>query len=122
MQGNYNHPTADEIYQKLKAENPALSLATVYRNLNSFAKQGKIMKIEIPNASDRFDCTTSPHFHAICRRCSRIFDVEIEGSDEIQQKIMGINDFEVTDYNLVVYGVCRKCKDKKIYESEEFEQ
>ena len=40
------HPTAEQLYSKLKPDNPALSLATVYRNLNELSKRGEIKKIE----------------------------------------------------------------------------
>lgn len=118
MTNNFTHPTADEVYSLLKADNPALSLATVYRNLNRFAQQGKIKKIAIPDAGDRFDCTVSPHFHAVCTECSRLTDVTLADTDEIEKRIMAVPEIQAESYNLIIYGVCKNCLDKKI-ESEE---
>ncbi len=35
------HPTAEMLYQWLKPDHPALSLGTIYRNLNFLAQQGE---------------------------------------------------------------------------------
>ncbi len=47
-----SHPTADWIYEKLKAEFPNLSMSTVYRNLNILIEQELIKKIDFGSAYD----------------------------------------------------------------------
>ncbi len=109
------HPTADTLYNKLKPENPNLSLATVYRNLNQFASQGKILKIRVPDGSDRFDGSIHKHFHGFCTQCGEVFDIEAEELEGIEEKIMNISTFKVTQYILVIYGICNKCREKEIH-------
>lgn len=103
------HPTADTLYSMLKPENPNLSLATVYRNLNQFASQGKALKIHVPDGSDRFDGSIHKHFHSFCTKCGEVFDVEEKELSGIEEKIMGVSALKVTDYNLVIYGICENC-------------
>ena len=67
-----DHPTVEMIHKELLLIDPHISLATVYRNLNTYALKGKIKKIEIPNAKDRFDWTLIRHDHAICFKCGKI--------------------------------------------------
>ena len=62
------HPTADMVYQWLKPENPNLSLATVYRNLNLLADEGIITRMPFP--VERYDAETKPHPHLRCHKCS----------------------------------------------------
>ena len=70
-----NHPTAEELYTHLKEREPSLSLATVYRNLNQLSKIGKVMRIEVPNGSDRFDSIADGHYHLICEKCGKAVDI-----------------------------------------------
>lgn len=62
------HPTADELWHALKAEDPRLSLATVYRNLNQMVQLGLVRKITGLDAKDHFDHTLQPHDHLFARR------------------------------------------------------
>lgn len=109
------HPTADTLYNKLKPENPNLSLATVYRNLNNFAAQGKIIKIQVPDGSDRFDASIHKHFHGFCTKCGEVFDIDARELSGIEEKIMNVSTFKVTQYNLVLYGICDKCRKEDIH-------
>ena len=78
------HPTADQVYTALKADNPNLSLGTVYRNLNLLSEMGMLMKIRIADGSDRFDGRTDKHYHMVCDKCSRVFDVELDELDTLK--------------------------------------
>ena len=72
-----NHPTAEEIYLAIAAENPLISKATVYRNLKLLSEQGESLRIPIPDGADRFDFHVAPHYHIKCRVCSQVFDVDM---------------------------------------------
>ena len=69
------HPNAEQVYKAVKKHLPAISLATVYRNLNLLAAQGKISRFEINNEY-HFDAEVCNHCHCICTRCGKIIDVE----------------------------------------------
>lgn len=101
------HPTADEIYDKVRANFPRISLGTVYRNLNIFSAKGDIKKILVPGSRDRFDYRIDKHDHLICDQCGNIFDVNVEIN--INLKDTGI---VVNEYNLILYGICEKCSEK----------
>ena len=49
------HPTAEELYQRLKLSMPNLSLATVYRNLEQFSRSGLVLKLDCGGELKRFD-------------------------------------------------------------------
>ena len=72
------HPTADQVYNQVRRQNPKISLGTVYRNLNFLAEMGKIKKISMPVGSDRFDGRLDEHYHAACACCGQVFDLEWE--------------------------------------------
>ena len=49
------HLTADELYERVKKSMPRISLATVYRNLETLSETGVIAKLEISGRQKRFD-------------------------------------------------------------------
>ena len=69
------HPTAEELYKKLKPKMPNLSLGTVYRNLGQMEQHGIIRRIPLDGAKDRFDGNTTEHYHLHCKRCGRVVDI-----------------------------------------------
>lgn len=106
---NRIHPTAEEIYLILKNEQPNISLGTVYRNLNILAETGLIRKINIPNAKDRFDATLSEHYHVICEKCSKVFDVDMPLKEEVRTEVLKQTGVNVTKHELVINGICKNC-------------
>lgn len=106
------HPSAEELYMELKPENPNLSLATVYRNLNKLAESGQIKKIEGLSGQVHYDHNVCEHFHIICVNCNRIADLPSELANSAKTILEKENDFKVLSYDIVVKGLCSKCKGK----------
>lgn len=109
---NRVHPTAEYVYKLLKKDHPELSLGTVYRNLNYLAENNMLKKINVPGGSDRFDGTLTRHQHLICRKCGKIFDVDISELSSVKDKLKESIDFEIDIDTLVMEGVCGVCADK----------
>lgn len=107
---NSIHPTADDVYTILKPENPTLSLGTVYRNLNLLLKSGVIKKLSMSNGSDRFDADLSEHYHVICNKCSKIFDIHLSLGSEFDRKIKEKTGVFATSHQLIISGVCEDCR------------
>lgn len=103
------HPTADEVYNALRADNPNLSLGTVYRNLNLLSEMGMLMKIRIADGKDRFDGRTDMHYHMVCSRCGKVFDVELDIVQKITQNVLENEGHIITDVTLNLDGICRFC-------------
>lgn len=106
------HPTAEELYIELKPGNPNLSLATVYRNLNQLADLGEIKKIEGLSGQVHYDHNTHEHFHIICVNCNKIVDLPSEMAQSLKSILQKERNFEVLSYDIVVKGLCSKCKSK----------
>ena len=107
VQNRNDHPTAEMIHSELLEIDPHISLATVYRNLNTFAMKGKIRKIEIPNAKDRYDYNHSHHDHAICLKCGNVVDIE---SKHTKKRYTTIDGFKVQEVELLYKGICKDCQ------------
>ena len=106
-----SHPTADEIYVKVREEFPSVSLGTVYRNLNLLSQCGEIQKLTFPEGPDHFDCDVSRHYHFICQHCGRVYDLRINDlslSFEEGIELPGRIESEA----LTCYGTCNACMEK----------
>ena len=69
------HPSAESIHQMLQEDYPDISLATVYRNLALFKRQGLIQSLGTVGGVERFDANTAPHVHFICTGCDAVVDL-----------------------------------------------
>lgn len=103
------HPTAEEVYRALKNDNPNLSLGTVYRNLNQLSEAGMLLKIPIADGSDRFDGRTDCHYHMICEKCRRVFDVELDCLNGIPETVKERSGHKITRVTLNLKGICAEC-------------
>jgi len=109
LKNTTSHPTAEQIYADLKPENPALSLSTVYRNLNLLAEYGVIQKLSIGENGDRFDADVRDHNHFFCSCCNQVTDVftALLNHDALAEA-MG-DGCAIDQHQLYLYGVCGAC-------------
>lgn len=101
------HPSADEIYDILKKDNPNLSLATVYRNLNQLADNNEILKVQIPGQKDRFDCALHEHYHFVCNKCKSVYDVDKKSLPAPFNET--IDGHSISSFDLTLNGICKNC-------------
>ena len=106
-----NHPTAQEVFEKLHEEHPTVSRATVYRVLNVLAEQGRILKIPVADTADHFDYNTKTHVHYACRRCGTVGDVEIEAPSLYLPP--ATDGYRLEGYTILYHGLCGECSQKE---------
>lgn len=106
---NYNHPTADQIYNGLHHEVPTLSKTTVYNTLNSLTKAGLVRVITIEDNEARYDINTQNHGHFKCESCKNIYDFNIDIDSFENHELVG---FKVNDKNIYFKGICAHCLNK----------
>ena len=112
------HPSAEMVYNHLKAEIPDLSLGTVYRNLNMFKSQGEIISLGTVNGVERFDGNIEPHVHFICNGCDSVTDLmQIHVPEELNQQVNRATGGNVTMCHLTFNGYCRECQAKQTTET-----
>lgn len=72
-----DHPTADEIYVRVKAEMPTISLATVYNCLETLVQCGLIRQVNLERAPTRYCPNLSEHAHFHDNTTGQVHDVEL---------------------------------------------
>ncbi|RME55529.1 transcriptional repressor [Candidatus Woesearchaeota archaeon] len=101
------HPTAEMVFNEVKAKLPNITLATVYRNLNSLAEDGAILRLEI-NKEYHYDADTSYHQHCVCKKCGKISDVFQKEITKYALKKLEA-EFYPESVNIVYFGTCKEC-------------
>ncbi len=109
---NAVHPTAEKLYEIIKKEQPEsnIGIATVYRNLKTLADTGKIKRINGLEDSEHFDHNTHNHYHLICEKCKRVFDIDSDIAPDILKKIEEKTDFRIISHDIVLHGICKDCQ------------
>lgn len=103
-----SHPTADQVYARVRERFPNVSLGTVYRNLQKLVADEKLQVLMIGRAQ-HFDPLVKRHQHFICEKCGRIFDVLVDTRDEIKPAKLPHAGFKVMSHQLAFYGACKHC-------------
>lgn len=109
----HTHPTADELYERIRIRMPRISLGTVYRNLEKLAGCGMIRRLENTGSQMRFDGDLHGHQHIRCISCGRIEDIDAapEPTDCDRELVAG-SGFRLVERRVEYVGVCPDC-DKK---------
>ena len=71
---SHDHPTVDEVYERLKEKYPGVVKATCYNNLNKLSEEGLVRRVVTEKGGDRFDRTLR-HDHLLFSKCGKISDV-----------------------------------------------
>ena len=104
------HLSAEEIYQRTQKKVPAISLGTVYSILENFKQKGLLREIKIDFNKSLYEHRDDVHHHFSCRRCNKIFDVDMPVCSAL--KNCKIDGHAIEDFQGYFYGTCRNCQEK----------
>lgn len=98
----------EETFASAKANVEGISLATVYRNINTLLSDKWLVPVEVPGQSTRYEVAGKGHHHHFhCNSCGKLF--ELDGC-EVQSKPRLPRGFVSTGHELFVYGRCSECR------------
>jgi len=75
-----DHPTADELFSRVKSELPGISLATVYNCLETLVQCGLVRAVNFERTSTRYCPNLKPHAHFHDDETGATLDVELPPS------------------------------------------
>jgi len=106
-----DHPTADELFKRVRCRLPRISLATVYRNLESMSRAGLVRKIQAAGSQKRFDGNMFPHDHMRCVSCGVVLDSPTPLKPDPLDLPREIQGHRVVGYSMEILVVCASCQD-----------
>lgn len=104
------HPSAEGIYQALQPSHPTMSLATVYKTLDSLKQVGLVQELNTGGECFRYDATVTSHPHAICMECGDVYDIHTDLLNGICDTVQGETDFLLKQWQVYFYGTCPTCQ------------
>ncbi len=105
----HDHPTAEQIFEYVHAQDSKISHGTVYRNLNCLSEDGVICHVRVPGA-DRYDFRTELHYHMFCTKCKKVIDAPYSYKDYLDEETMKQSGFDIVRHRLIFEGICPECK------------
>jgi Fe2+ or Zn2+ uptake regulation protein len=96
------HPSADEVWIRVRKRFPQISRATVYNTLNLFVAKGLLRQCVITEGRVVFDPKTDDHHHFIDEDSGRIHDVPWDAIKV--SNVAKLPGFEVRNYQVVMRG------------------
>lgn len=119
LMANKSHPTAEEIYKDVKQEYPSISLATVYKTLETFALNELIGKVTQLHDLARYDADMDMHHHLVCLKCRKVIDIHDEHLNKLN--LPQHDAFHISGYRIQFEGVCKECEVEELSGSNEGE-
>lgn len=105
------HPTAEQVFRRVRPANPTVSLGTVYKALDSFVAAGLLKRVaDADGTRRRYDTDCSSHHHLVCQDTQEIIDYCDPKLDELLQEFFagrGFDNFQPRSFSLHITGVRR---------------
>jgi Fe2+ or Zn2+ uptake regulation protein len=96
------HPSADQVWARVRRHLPILSRATVYNTLNLFVRKGLLQELVLAEGKVIFDPKVERHHHFIDQATGSIHDVPWEAVRV--SNVEGLPGLDVREYQVVMRG------------------
>ncbi len=103
------HIGIDDLYKSLKDIFPCISLATVYKNINSMTENGFLTEVKIPNHKAKYEVSKDDHAHLICKKCGELVDIYID-KEWITNNASQQSGYKIENTLVTFEGICPKCQ------------
>lgn len=106
-----SHPTAEEVYASVKRDVPSISLATVYKSLETLVACNLAHKLSHAESTARYDARRDEHYHLRCTQTGQVNDLPVRFDPHLLEKLdpelqarLADQGFHMTGYRLEVLG------------------
>lgn len=104
------HPSANQLYERIKEKFPTMSRATVYKTLALLKEVNQVFEIDLREDSHYDGNRPEPHPHLICMKCNQIVDGELALNEELIRKLEQESGYTILRPQISLYGLCPNCK------------
>ena len=109
-----DHPTVQQIYERVKDHFPSMTLATIYSTLGVLESSGLIQELPFERMS-RYEPNMEPHVNLVCIGCENVMDADAgqEAVVRLRNRILNESNFQVEWQRVDFYGWCPNCSAEK---------
>jgi ferrous iron transport protein A len=108
---------AERLHQRAIAQDPAISLPTVYRTLHTLEAAQLITPMYVSPEHERkvyrLQNNDSQRFHFTCRDCGKVIPFQTALVHPLQAELLQKLGAEVTSFCMCVGGLCADCREKE---------
>ncbi len=105
----HDHPTAEEVCERVRRQVPRISLGTVYRNLQKLAQARQVRVVPLAERPARYDAIVQEHDHFLCEGCGDVADLT-QAVTRPSYAALRASGFQVRAHALTLYGLCPRCR------------
>ncbi len=103
-----DHPTADEVFARVKQNMPTISLATVYNCLDTLVLCDLVKHVHIERESTRYCPNLSEHAHFHDSETGTIYDIQLDLETISKLKSLLPDGFDISDIDITLRGNANK--------------
>jgi Fur family ferric uptake transcriptional regulator len=101
-----DHPDVEEVHRRSVAEDPRISIATVYRTMRLFEEAGIVKRHEFGDGRSRYEETpTTHHDHLIDVRSGKVTEFRNEDIERLQHEIATAHGYKLVGHRLDLFVV-----------------
>ncbi len=102
--GKRDHPTAEEVYARVRAELPTISLATVYNCLETLVQCNLVRAVNFERGPTRYCPNLQPHAHFYDEKSGETHDIDLAPELIEQVKQILPDGYEASSVEIIFRG------------------
>lgn len=108
-----DHPTAYDVFDRVKDRSPNISLATVYNCLEHLTTSGAIKQVHVERSQARYCANLREHVHFHCDSCGQVSDAMPTTDFDPRQFWKLPNGARISRTDVAIHGLCSECAKKQ---------
>jgi Fur family ferric uptake transcriptional regulator len=104
--------TAQEIFDRLRASDRRVGIASVYRVLELLSSKGLLQRVDLGAGISRYEPVWpggQHHHHLVCDSCGRVEAFEDAALERALMEIATQSGYSVAGHDVVLHGSCNTC-------------
>lgn len=109
------HLSIEDVLTLVRAEDPGVGYATVYRTLKLLKECGLAIERHFGDGMSRYEVAHEDdhHDHLICVECNSIVEFEDHAIEKLQETLAERHGYILSGHRHELYGLCPKCQAKR---------
>lgn len=107
------HIDVESLYEHIHIILPSVSLATIYKNINSLTNTGILKEVKIEGLKTQYEIDKFPHIHLICQICNKVQDIEVD-EQQLIDRLKTYTDQSINSACVTLYHTCNQCEEQYI--------
>ncbi|HRQ60805.1 MAG TPA: Fur family transcriptional regulator [Alphaproteobacteria bacterium] len=99
-----DHPSVEDVYERARAADDSISIATVYRTLALLDELDLVIRHEFQEGYSRYELNWDHHHHLIDLETGKVVEFQNAELEALKEKIARELGYELVDHRLELYG------------------